>query len=150
MGVRHYPDTPRAYCDLDGVLADMEAGAQAVRMPLREFKLQPGAYLHLPKIEGATHAIATLEQRGYQIFVLSKIPTENLGAATEKLVWIKHNFPQLNDRVIITPDKGAVGRKCDFLIDDHPEWANAERFPGCLIHFRNNWGEVLRQMPPVK
>jgi 5'(3')-deoxyribonucleotidase len=56
---------------------------------------------------------------------LSKIPAENPHSATEKMLWVREHFPYLGDKIILTPDKGCVGSQRDFLIDDHPEWANA-------------------------
>jgi hypothetical protein len=52
----------------------------------------------------------------------------------------------LGDHIIVSPDKGAVGTARDFLIDDHPEWANAHNFSGTPIHFKNNWSEVCAQL----
>lgn len=53
----------------------------------------------------------------------------------------------------MSPDKGCVGTKQDFLIDDHPEWANAHNFAGQVIKFgaprddkfvcARNWKDVI-------
>ena len=49
-------------------------------------------------------------------------------------------------KVILTPDKGAVGIQRDFLIDDHPEWANSNNFKGTVIRFSNNWRDVVQYL----
>jgi 5'-nucleotidase len=118
MSVRNYPDVPRIYVDMD-----------------------------LPLINGAKEGIAHLLSLGFFVMCLTKIPSENPSAASDKILWLNEHFPSLNDYVIISPDKGCVGTTRDFLIDDHPEWANAHNFPGTVVHFAsgkfpNNWRDV--------
>lgn len=67
--------------------------------------------------------------------MMTKIPSENPYAASEKLMWMHHHLPEIEDHIIITPDKGCVGSSKDFLVDDFPEWANAHNFPGTVIQF---------------
>lgn len=144
MGSRTYPDTPRVYFDLDGVLADFVRAAQEHGIDPAHFKRVAGAYLSLPLMAGAVEAVERAQNLGLQVFALTKIPTSNPYAATEKLLWIRTHLPALDDKVIISSDKGAVGTARDFLIDDHPQWANAKNFPGTLIHFKNDWEEVFQ------
>lgn len=146
MGVRHYPDVPRGYIDQDGPLADLVAAAEATGLPIKVFKCQAGAYRRLPVTPGAREAIAELEGLGLLIFVLTKAPSSNPYSATEKLLWMGEVFPQLQDRTIISSDKGCVGSEHDFLVDDHPEWANAESFRGTVITWDHNWPEVVEQI----
>lgn len=146
MGVRTYPDLPRVYVDMDGVIAAFEAAARAQGIPPAQLKLQRGAYLGLPVIAGAKEALRDLAQLDVDLFILTKIPSGNVYAATEKLLWIETHFPELHDRVIITSDKGCVGKQRDFLIDDHPEWANADQFPGTIIPFTGDWPSVVEQI----
>jgi 5'(3')-deoxyribonucleotidase len=72
--------------------------------------------------------------------VCTKIPSKNPYAAAEKLIWMSKHLHILHDRVIITPDKGCIGTKRDYLIDDHPEWANAHNFEGTILKFTKTFG----------
>lgn len=143
MGVRTYPDTPRVYFDFDGTLADLMRAAEAQGMPVSVFKRLAGAFLNLPVIAGAVEAVDRVEAMGLQPFGLTKIPSSNPYAATDKLLWAARHVPKLDDKVIISSDKGAVGTPRDFLVDDMPGWANANNFPGTVIHFKGDWQEVF-------
>lgn len=143
MSVRIYPDVPRVYFDQDGVLADFEKGMAALGVPPSVFKRIAGGYINLDPVPGAQEAVRRISG-SYLIFVLTKIPSSNPYAATEKLLWLQKHFgTEFEDRVIITPDKGAVGTPRDFLIDDFPHWANANNFPGTILHFKGDWTPIL-------
>ena len=142
MGVREYSDKPRVYLDMDGVIADFDRAAREHEMEPKHFKRVAGAYLDLEPMPGAVEAVAHLESAGFLVFALTKVPRSNPYAATEKLLWARRHFPSLEDRIIITPDKGAVGTARDFLVDDHPDWANAHNFPGTVVHFTGDWAKA--------
>lgn len=144
MGIRHYPDLPRIYIDMDGVTADFERMAGQMNLVPATLKRVAGAYANLEPFPGALEAICKIEGGSYLVFFLTKIPSSNPYAATEKLLWMRQHLPEFADRVIITPDKGCVGTSRDYLIDDHPEWANANNFPGTIIHFKGDWIETLK------
>lgn len=144
MSVRNYPTTSRVYFDMDGVLADYDLKALEMQLDPRKLKSIRGIYRELEVLDGAKEAVAEVLSLGYQVFALSKPPTENPHSATEKLIWISLNFPELGDHVILTPDKGCIGNERDFLIDDHPEWANASNFKGTLMHFKGAWDPILQ------
>jgi len=132
---------------MDGVVADYERSADEKGLSYREARFVPGFYLELPVMLGAQDAITALDQAGFEIFFLTKPPSKNPYAASEKLMWMMRHFPKYYDRVIITPDKGCVGYSTDFLVDDHPEWANAHTFRGKVIHFgqqpHENWDAIV-------
>lgn len=145
MGVREYPDTVRVYLDMDGPLADFERAVKIENSSIDIHKKIAGAYMRLPVTNGAQEAVRKIISLGFEPFSLTKIPRSNPYAATEKLLWTDINFPELHDRVLIVPDKGAVGRSCDILIDDHPEWANANNFKGTIIKFfpEEGWAPII-------
>lgn len=144
MGVKTYTNARRVYFDMDGVLADFEKEAIDRNIPFHELKTQIDAYRHLPVMEGAKEAVRRVLEAGFEIFVLTKIPRKNAYSATEKIFWLEDHFPEFEDRIIISPDKGALGREGHYLIDDHPEWANADQFGGEVIHFKRNWDDVFK------
>lgn len=146
MGVMTYPNKPRVYLDMDGVLADFDRAAHEHGMDPAHFKRVAGAYFGMEPVPGAIEAVRQMEAMGFLTFGLTKIPRSNPYAATEKLLWARHHFPSIADRIIISPDKGAVGTARDFLVDDHPEWANANNFPGTVIRFEGDWSAVLGAM----
>lgn len=143
MGKREYKDVPRVYFDMDGVLADFDKACLQASKPPSELKLIRGVYRNLETIPNAISAIEKIIEMGYEVWALTKPPSKNPSAASEKIEWMYEHFPVFEDRIIITPDKGAVGEKRDFIIDDHPEWANVEKFRGGIIKFENNWDYIV-------
>jgi 5'(3')-deoxyribonucleotidase len=135
MSVREYPDIPRIFVDMDGPTADFERGMNEHNLPASKFKLIPGTYINLHPTPGAIDAIHALMDLGFFVIMLTKIPSENPYSATEKIMWIYKHIPRIEDHIIISPDKGCVGTEHDFLIDDHPEWANAHNFVGTVVKF---------------
>lgn len=151
MSVKVYPDVPRVYVDMDGVLADFIAACTACGKSPSEAKHQAGLYRQLPIIAGAREGVLALIKQGWLVFVLSKIPDSNPHAASEKILWLREFFPEFSERIILSPDKGAVGSARDFLIDDFPEWANAHNFPGTVLHFGErgahpDWASIVAHL----
>jgi len=135
MSIRNYPSGPRLYLDMDGVVADFGLAAKERGLHPQEYKLIPGAYANLLPIPGSVEGVNELLDLGFFIMLLTKIPSKNPYAASEKIMWLNKVLPRLNDFIIITPDKGCVGNSTDTLVDDHPEWANAHNFPGKIFQF---------------
>lgn len=148
MGVREYPDTPRVFLDFDGPLADFELAVEQENSSFANHKHLIGAYSRLPITPGAQEAVARIIELQFEPWGLTKIPKGNPHAASEKLIWAQEHFPALHDRITITPDKGDTGRYCDILIDDHPEWANANNFRGVTLKFipSEGWEPILKQL----
>ena len=142
MSVRDYPDNPRVYLDMDGVIADFERDMIEKGLSAKQLKVIPGSYRNLRPMPSAVEGVHKIIELGFFVIVLTKIPSENPFAATEKILWLNEHFPILEDHIIITPDKGCVGERRDFLVDDHPEWANAHNFPGTIIKFGGHRGQV--------
>lgn len=148
MGVKTYTNEKRVYFDMDGVLADFEKEAIDRNIPFNELKVKIDAYRHLPIMEGSKEAVKRFLEAGYEIFILTKIPTANPYAASEKIFWVQEHFPEFADRIVISPDKGALGQEGHILIDDHPEWANAHSFAergGQVIKFSRDWSYVFAE-----
>lgn len=143
MGVRVYPTVPRIYIDMDGPLANFDAAYKKAGMTPEQYKVTEKAFFNLDVVPNARSAFLTLMKLKTQIWFLSKPPDDNPYAATDKLLWALKYFPEVEDRVILTVDKGCVGTHKDILIDDHPEWANASNFPGTVITWKDNWPEIV-------
>lgn len=151
MGIREYEDIPRIYLDMDGPLSDFDSYCAVNGFDPEQAKLYSGTYLNLQPTEDAIESVKILKSiKNFDLFVLSKIPRLNPGAATEKHFWLQRYFPVLADRLILSPDKGCIGTYRDLLIDDHPEWANAKNFPGTVIGFgkqhNTNWRTIIREI----
>jgi hypothetical protein len=138
---------PKIFVDMDGVWADFENGQIASGLPTDEYKLRQGAYRHLDEIPGASEGIDFLLSLPVDVFIATKIPTHAPHAASEKLLWIQERKPQLLERAIITPHKGLLGGKLDYLIDDRPHKASCRDFEGTLMTFGpegtyRNWDSI--------
>lgn len=129
---------PRAkhnvFLDADGVVVAFEKGAILAGLPPQEFKLQPGAYLFLQPYHLAAEALTYLEQADrdnrVRVWIATKPPSDNPYAYVEKVLWFRHHFPWLADRIIVLHDKSQLGSSDDALIDDRPHKANVEHFRG--------------------
>lgn len=139
------------FCDLDGVGADFAAGRDASGLPSSEFKLIPGVYRDLKPYPGFADNLLSLIADGWDVWIATKIPDDNPGAATEKLLWVNEHIPFMRKSTIITPNKGTLGNEMDFLLDDRPHKAHCMEFKGTLLTygFENKyltWGAVLAEM----
>lgn len=146
--IRRYTQPLTIFVDQDGPLADFERGAREAGLPPLEAKMKPGFYRSLPPTAGALEALAELHRLpNVQVFVATKIPDRNPMAAAEKIQWLHELAPDLDERIIITPNKACIGKVGDILIDDRAHKADAAYFPGLFIHFGNpqwpTWTEVL-------
>lgn len=135
----------RIFIDMDGVIVDFDAYKMSLGLTGDEIKKRPGAYLEMSHIPGALGAVHSLIGMGFEIWIATKPPTGIAYAYADKAAWILKNLPELKRRIIITHDKGLLGDKGDYLIDDRPHKANCEKFTGTLIVFKegNRWAEIL-------
>jgi len=128
------------YLDSDGPVADFGKALKESGLHADEFKHLPGVYLWLGVTEGAAEAIADLKRYDDQglirLWILTKTPSNSPYAYTEKVLWYRKTFPWLEDRVIITHDKHLMGGQKDFILDDRPHKANADKFKGTFVLFR--------------
>lgn len=138
----------RIYVDMDGVIADFDRAMLETGLPGTELKLVKGTYINLHPYPGAFDALSKLEDMGFEIRISTKIPRNNLCAASEKLYWLEKHCPKYVEVTTITNDKGDSGRKKDFIIDDRPHKANVSNFNGTLLDFGpkntyKNWQHII-------
>lgn len=126
---------PTVYFDMDGVLADFERASIERGMVGSELKLVRNLYLELEPYPGAFDALKEIADMGFNTHIATKIPTHNPYAATEKLLWLEKYLPHMLPHTTITPNKGQLGTKDDFLIDDRIHKANVMDFNGTVLHF---------------
>lgn len=146
-------NSPKAFVDMDGVLADFDGYMVKHNLTATELKSMPGAYAALELMLGAQEGIAALEEHGFEVWIASKPPTGQPQAYAEKVKWVLKHFPQLSRRIILTHDKGLLGCERDMLIDDRPHKANCESFRGRLIVFgglvHRNWDDIICDLPYI-
>ncbi len=142
----------RVFVDMDGVIVDFNAYAEANGLTGDEVKKQRGAYLAMPPIAGATEGVRSLIGMGYAVWIATKPPTGISWAYADKAAWVFLNLPELKRRIIMTHNKGLLGDKGDFLIDDRPHKANCELFAGTLLPFVDGitWADVLNQFRNIQ
>ncbi len=155
------------YIDMDGVVADFEAGMKEI-LPHVELgeegvlsyeersKLvdeavlnSPGFFEKLPVIEGAPWAIYELiDSNKYNIYFLSTPMCNVLHSYGGKRAWLESTFGSWTEkRLILTHRKDlAIG---DYLIDDRTR-NGAGEFKGELILFGGkqfpNWESVIKYL----
>lgn len=139
----------RVFIDLDGVIVDFEGYMSKHGMTGFEAKNHPGAYFAMEPMPGALEAVGVLIDRGYEVWIATKPPTGVHQAYADKAAWVLKHLPQLSRNIVITHDKGFLGDRWDYLIDDRPHKANCESFEGTLIPFTAGvtWKDVLEQLP---
>jgi 5'(3')-deoxyribonucleotidase len=131
--------------DMDGVIADFDAGYKALNVMPREAALMPGFYGTLPVVAGARENVERLHAN-FNLHIATAPKWANRNCIPEKMHWLEKHFPYLFEekRIIICPDKSLLAG--DFLIDDHPEWNGADKFKGTIIKFEGDWGRVWQSL----
>lgn len=151
------------YLDMDGVLADLGAGAKAhPDGQLEVYKNQPdeipGVFRSLPPISGAIDAVMKLlNSQKFDIYILTTAPWNNPSGWMDKRLWISDHFGDaFEKKMIISHRKDLlIG---DYLIDDRNA-RGASEFSGEHLHFGwnyemneenkfKNWEEILNYLLP--
>lgn len=148
---RYNTNARKFIVDLDGVCFDFGGARDALGLTSSEYKHLPGAYRNLKLFPGVKDHLLTLIDRGFDIWIATKIPFTNHDAATEKLYAVEEHLPFLAKSVIITPNKGMLGSRKDFLLDDRPHKAHCDEFQGELLTYGptnryQNWNQVMAEM----
>ena len=145
----------QVFLDSDGPVAWFDHDLEKSGLAADVFKHVPGIYLWLPITPGAAEAIEMLKEFDdrdlLRVWILTKTPSGSPYAYTEKVLWYRRNFPWLEDRVILTHDKSLMGTSTDFLLDDRPHKANADKFRGTFVYFDPNtpataWNNFVQQV----
>ena len=146
------------FLDMDGVICDFE-GRIAQILGTEEYgrdevvnimRTVPDFFESLESFPGALAQVALIYKlvEG-SVQILSAVPHScpdlHEPVRQQKLKWLQKYLPYLEATANIIADKSLVGTEDDFLLDDHPEWSGADKFPGTLIHYKGpeDW-ETLR------
>ncbi|MAZ88684.1 MAG: hypothetical protein CL693_13680 [Cellvibrionaceae bacterium] len=127
----------RVYVDMDQTLADYASAyrhAKEVHPDIPYPQSLPRLFEGLAPITGAIDGYRTLEEMGFDVWVLSAPSYMNPLCYTEKRLWIeKHLGLNTCKKLILSIDKSLlIG---DYLIDDYDCGKGQENFRGQLIHF---------------
>ena len=131
---------------MDGVIVAFSEFVHERGMTSNQIKKIPGIYLEIPPMAGAIEAVHEIEGLGFQVWIATK-PAKGIAFTyADKAQWIFNHLPELEERVIVTHDKGLLGDKGDFLIDDKPTQANCMKFKGTIFAFSKHfgWPEILK------
>ena len=139
------------YVDMDDTLCDYRAGymRQKERYPQHEYpQSEPGLYINLDPMPGATEAYRWLEQHPrLDVYILTAPSVRNAHSYAEKRIWVeKYLGMTAAYRLIISPNKGLS--KGDFLIDDYTHGKGQEQFEGRILQFGSedfpDWPSVIQ------
>lgn len=165
---------PIALTDMDGVLADFDAGViETLRQErpdiainpnrenfyiaddypehaeaISEIQSRPGFFLNLPLISHAQIGWRRLEYLGYEPRICSSPLSINPTCAEEKLEWIKRHFvPMFGKYVVRTAiiTKDKHGYDGAVLIDDRPEIRNSEAANWRQIVFDRQYNQLVNR-----
>lgn len=132
----------RVFIDMDGVIVDFDGYAKSEGITPRQIKEEGWRFLLMQPLQvGGRFATAVDVVKAmvaadvHDIWIATKPPTGSSDAVAAKVTWVNHHLPELKRKLIITPDKGLLGDRFDYLIDDRPHKGNCEAFKGTLIKF---------------
>lgn len=134
------------YIDLDDTLAEF---TKEQKKEQYNNDLYPqnniGFYENIEPIIDGIDALFKLINNGHHVYILTGASPCNLHSYSEKAKWIiKHIGFEFLDKLIISQNKALfIG---DIIIDNNIEGRNVENFKGKLIHYKNNWNEILEEI----
>lgn len=107
-----------------------------------------GWFRSLPVTTGASDGVARLLADGHDVWVCTKPLEVNPTCRDDKGAWLAEHFPELERKLIITPDKSMV--RGDVLIDDapHPSWIERASWEAVIFDAPfNRDGSVWAEFP---
>ena len=113
---------------------------------------KPGFYANLPLMEGAKEMVVKVKELTGKLphILSSPVGDENdptNPSVQEKKDWVKSNFGDMVDKIIITTDKASVVKdKCCLLIDDRPKYVNVFTAAGGSAILHKKSVDTITQM----
>lgn len=109
-----------------------------------------GWFRHLPPVEGAIDGVRALIAAGVDVWIATKPMEANPTCRDDKGAWVRQYLPELEKKLIITPDKSLlVG---DALLDDaiKPDWIPRAQWKPIVFNRPFNgagskWGSIERR-----
>lgn len=141
------------YIDMDDVLCDYSKSIREEKQkdPSNKFPQSlPNFFRNLEPVKGSIAAVKQLvNQRDFEVYILTAPSTKNPLSYTEKRLWIEDKFGyEMTKNLIICSHKGLL--KGDVLIDDHASGRGQEYFEGKLVHFGQkeypDWDTLLKKI----
>jgi 5'(3')-deoxyribonucleotidase len=151
---------PRLFLDLDGVLADFDAGAQALLgMTPTEFEEHHGRREFWRRIASAPNFYGTLPQMpdARRLFdavehlkptILTGLPVGNW-AAPQKVQWAHEHFPDVPIITCMARDKHLHMSEGDVLVDDRDNHRAAFEREGVVFVHHKSAEDSLRSLAKI-
>lgn len=138
----------RCFIDMDNVTVDYVGFMQRHSMTAHQVNHTKDTFNAMSPMPGAIAAVMAVINYGYDAWLATKPPTRAPAAYAEKAAWINERMPFMDRRIIMTQDKGLLGSRDDYLLDDMPDQANCGSFPGRLLVFGEGyrWTEALSEL----
>jgi 5'-nucleotidase len=115
------------YVDMDDTLCDWRGAYDKALQLYPEQKYPQSSmdfFRKLKPLPGAIEGFLKLEEKGYDVWILTRPSYQNPFCYTEKRLWVEdHLGLEWTKKLILCPDKSLV--KGDYLIDDYP-WPGFE------------------------
>jgi 5'-nucleotidase len=93
------------------------------RVLMRKHIERTSYFRELPEVPGAIEGVQRLIREGHDVWICTKPLEANLNCRDDKAFWLRQRLPELEHKLILTPDKSLI--KADILLDDaiRPDWA---------------------------
>ena len=137
------------FVDMDGVIVDFMGYVESHGLPIEDVDKKVD-FAKLEPIIGAIESTRKLITLGYDVFIATTAPWDNIKAFSDKRRWIGEHLPEMRKKLIITHRKDMlIG---DYLIDDRLK-NGVSNFKGMHLHFGKtypDWDSVLSYFSSLK